>query len=368
MNTTPKLYKLDSRGRVREWWGEYRTEPTPAWRVHSGLQDGKKAVSGWKEVTAKNVGKKNEVTAEEQAKREAFAKFERQKDGQYCEDLSTFVPPPKPMLAQTYKNQDVAGWLVQSKLDGFRCLYRNGKLYTRTGKEHGPALEHIRKALESEMSGPLEDVVLDGEIYIHDSEGCNFNELSGIIRKKNLTDEDREKASQLKFYMYDLYDPREPDMEFYRRHSLLSQIWSVLPNFCDMVFCEKGDPQELHDKYVKEGYEGAVLRDPESPYEHKRSKYLLKYKDFQDEELPVLRVEAGAGNWSGMAKRVTVSYKGKEVGCGIRGTQEEMREFIQKALDGVLPKEVTVRHFGETTDGSLRFPICTHIWWSGRDL
>lgn len=367
MFCTPKLFKFDARGKTRVWFAEWRTSPTPGWRVHSGLLDGKITASGWRDCKPKNVGRANATTAEEQSRLEAFAKFERQKDNGYCEDLRSYTPPPKPMLAQTYKSQNIDGWLVSPKLDGIRALYRDGKLYTRTGKEHGPALEHIRVALEREMADSPGGLVIDGEIYIHDSEGCNFNELSGVIRKQNLTEDDKDKAQKLKFYMYDMYDPAKPELSFVNRLQWLLDMWTVFPDCIDLVECERGDVNELHDKYVSEGFEGAMIRDPHSPYENKRSKYLLKHKAFTDSEFPVIRVEEGSGNWAGFAKRIIVDVDGKPVGCGIRGTQQEMKELLERCDREGVPEECTVRFFGKTVDKSLRFPVVTSIHWGGRN-
>jgi len=46
--------------------------------------------------------------------------------------------------------------------------------------------------------------------------------------------------------------------------------------------------QQYHDTCVDDrGYEGIMVRDPESRYENKRSRNLLKYKAFEDEEFVI---------------------------------------------------------------------------------
>ena len=44
----------------------------------------------------------------------------------------------------------------------------------------------------------------------------------------------------------------------------------------------------FHDEFASEGYEGIMLRNPDSKYEFKRSKHLQKYKKFIDEEFEVI--------------------------------------------------------------------------------
>jgi DNA ligase-1 len=52
----------------------------------------------------------------------------------------------------------------------------------------------------------------------------------------------------------------------------------------------------LHDEYVKQGYEGLILRDGDAPYLWKhRGKELLKYKEFIDEEFRIIGYRAGTG-------------------------------------------------------------------------
>ena len=63
----------------------------------------------------------------------------------------------------------------------------------------------------------------------------------------------------------------------------------------------------------EQGYEGVMIRDPESFYENKRSFGLLKLKSFQDEEFMVWDVIEGKGKLKGKAGAFV---------CGI-GTGEE---------------------------------------------
>ena len=57
--------------------------------------------------------------------------------------------------------------------------------------------------------------------------------------------------------------------------------------------------EELKQVLDRNG-EGLMLRDPDSKYENKRSKTLLKVKVMNDEEATVIGHEAGSGRCSGM--------------------------------------------------------------------
>ena len=97
------------------------------------------------------------------------------------------------------------------------------------------------------------------------------------------------------------------------------------------------------------------------PYENKRSKQLLKYKNFKDAEFVILDVEEGLGNRSGMAgKLICLLPNGNKVGVSMTGTQEFMTQVL-KDKDRVIGKQATVKFFDWTPDGSLRFPTLKHI-------
>ena len=93
----------------------------------------------------------------------------------------------------------------------------------------------------------------------------------------------------------------------------------------------------------------------DEPYEQKRSKYLLKRKEFQSEEFPIVAIEAGLGNWAGVAKKVTCRLPdGRTFGAGIRGTKERAAVLLTETWE-----TATVRYFALTPDGIPRFPVVT---------
>ena len=61
------------------------------------------------------------------------------------------------------------------------------------------------------------------------------------------------------------------------------------------------DIDKMYGEYTEAGYEGQMVRQ-NTAYECKRSKNLLKRKEFITEEFEVVNVEEGNGNWSGYAK------------------------------------------------------------------
>ena len=74
INALPTLYKRDTKGKLRSWIVEYEGAGI---RTVAGLEDGKKVTSEWKICSAKNVGRANATTDEEQAIAEAQALWDK---------------------------------------------------------------------------------------------------------------------------------------------------------------------------------------------------------------------------------------------------------------------------------------------------
>ena len=91
------------------------------------------------------------------------------------------------------------------------------------------------------------------------------------------------------------------------------------------------------------------------PYECKRSKHLLKRKEFITEEFNVVEVKEGQGNWAGYAKHFELELgDGRTFGSGVRGNQETLKELLHQTEQ---PTWVTCRYFEKTPDGIPRFPV-----------
>jgi DNA ligase 1 len=162
-----KLYKKDSKGGIRglEIYGEGDEIVQISGRI-----DGKQ-VENRSKCVAKNLGKSNETSPEQQALLEAESRITKKLDQGYFLTLDEVESEVVmlPMLAKDYKKEsrkiDWGNCFVQPKLDGMRCLVfiKKGKVtfMSRSGKEI-TTLDHIKEDLRG-----LNDMVLDGEMYAH---------------------------------------------------------------------------------------------------------------------------------------------------------------------------------------------------------
>jgi DNA ligase-1 len=87
----------------------------------------------------------------------------------------------------------------------------------------------------------------------------------------------------------------------------------------------------LYTKLTSEGAEGIMLRAPGSPYQTKRSKYMLKYKIKEDAECILREYIPGDGKYKGMlgslkCELITDSKPNgifTQIGTGLNDSQRE---------------------------------------------
>jgi DNA ligase-1 len=363
-----KLYKIDTKGKTRVWWMEYDAEK---YRTHSGIKDGKIVVSGWQYPTMKNVGRANETTVEEQVKAEVASEYTKKEyQGKYHQTTTWAKNGAKfyeCMLADKYnpKKHTNFPYYTQPKLDGVRCLVSKYGMQSRNGKPIVSA-PHIFEALQP-FFAEHPDVVLDGELYNHDLKN-DFEKIISLVRKTKPTAEDLKESEELvQYWVYDCI----MDKDFGSRNAFIAQNIvshpSIIIVYTRIVPDEKDISRRL-GTYLEAGYEGQMLRVPDSPYEGKRSKFLIKHKEFEDDEFEIVSIEEGKGNWAGAAKRIEIRLKdGTTQFSGVRGSLDMLKDVLYNANE-YIGTDVTVRYQNKTEDNKLRFPVVIAFWKGKRDL
>ena len=353
----PTLYKRDSSGKIRVWWIEQDGE---RYRYCAGIKDGKIVRSEWTVALPKNIGRSNSTDAIEQATAEVAAEYRKALELDYFENVADIDTPRffAPMLAHKYE-----GWqgpcYVQPKLDGIRCIATRYGLFSRKGKPI-TAVPHIADALEP-IFKITPAAVFDGELYNHELKE-DFNTITSIVRKvKPSLDELAKSRDLIEYHIYDF--PAALSDSFSNR-------FDALTTYVEAAYLPLGlGPlrvvptvhvgrlellDHLYGEWLEQGYEGQIIR-LNKPYEQKRSKSLLKRKEFQDAEYPIVAIEEGIGNWSGFAKRVVLRLPdGRTFSAGIKGDQMAARRLL---FNAAIYTQATVRFFNLTPDGVPRFPV-----------
>ncbi|WP_394998895.1 hypothetical protein, partial [Acinetobacter sp.] len=356
----PKIYKRTSTGAIQEW--EIVIDDDKFWTI-SGQVDGKKVESKPTVAKGKNTGKTNATTGAEQALKEATAKRRLKLEGEYKEspdDVDT-LDFKEPLLAKDYKeyrDEIKFPFWSQPKLDGVRCIVRADGMYSRNGKPI-VAAPHIIDTLQ-EILKQYPGLEFDGELYNHGLKN-NFDKIISLVRRGKPTEADFVESKET--VQYWIYDVRDQDKSFSDRSAFLKQLFVEYPEMhehCKFVETTKcNDQDELDDLYAYyqvEGFEGQMVRLDGDGYEFKRSKNLLKRKEFIDEEFTLLDITEGDGNRSGMAGRFWYEKDGKPFKSNMRGRVDQYKEWWFNK-EQYIGQKFTVRYQNLTPDGSPRFAV-----------
>lgn len=376
MKEFPILYKYTSKGQVQQW--QIFHDNDHFWTVE-GIQDGTLTTSLPTYCVGKNVGKKNETTAAQQAEREAAAKFKKKVDSGYNEVLTAEKKFVEPMLAHTLDLKDypeeeskkrcknrpnlfTVRTFIQPKMDGIRCINENDALMSRNGKPIRTCPHLVQN-----------EVMLDGELYNHQFRD-NFGAITSLCgSNKKPTKENVEEASRLvEFWAYDMPTHKGVFSERYKALSAWLKLhpnpkMKLVPTF--EVFSEE-DIQKYHDQFLEQGFEGSIIRLDLGEYENKRSKQLLKYKDFIDSEFIIKGVVEGEGGRAGTIGKFIMDYPdgegSKEFKSNVKGDFDYLKH-IWKHKKEYIGKKATIKYFGLTplkddgTGSVPRFPYVIKI-------
>lgn len=350
LNFFTMLYKYTSKGQPQQWNIVVEDD---SFYTEEGLVGGTITTSLPTYCKAKNIGKSNETTPHQQALAEAQAKWQKKVNSGYNEILSAEKKFFEPMLAKDAKeSKDLVEpfkcrVFVQQKMDGLRCVNSDNTLMSRNGKPY-VTCPHLYQ----------NKAIIDGELF-NPQFNDNFNTIVSLCKKTKPTEEDIEEAKEfVQFWAYDF--PTHPGTFFDRYvnlgkflRELGNESIKLVPTF--EVFSWK-DIKKYHEQFLSEGYEGTIIRLNNAFYENKRSKQLLKYKDFIDEEFKILGAEEGEGGRAGTIGHFIIELEeGKTCKTNIKGDFDYLAD-VWKNRKKYIGTMATVKYFNRTPDNSLRFP------------
>lgn len=287
--------------------------------------------------------------------------------------------PPHVMLAQKFEDHsakyiapEVAPghylFWVMPKLDGVFCLanLRTGALWSRARKPLGSTLVHIEpevKKLGEGFDASVEWIV--GELYMH---GMTFQEISGNVRTKS----SKTPVVKMEYHVFDAIS----DLPFSKRRVMLTDRfanWSS-PSHLVLVECLKvedntGDSKnvtqkikEMHDMFVGQGYEGAMVHveptvEPLVGYQQDtRSKWLLKYKSFMQEEFVCMEIKPQKHNSVVAGSAILKHPDGDRTFSASLAVPLAAKREIWKTRQQYVGAIATVSFFSYTDGGIPRFP------------
>lgn len=308
MKTFPVLYQRTQTGAIQQW--QIAVFDNVIQTIH-GQVDGKLQTTTDTIREGKNPGKANATTPEQQAEKEAGAKWTKQKKKGYVESINdaregkvdiVIEGGIEPMLAPSKVYPTFASKLtfpvyVQPKLDGSRliAILKDGActLWSRTRKRVN-SLPHIARAVEAQF-GKFGNVILDGEAFSYDYRN-SFEDLMSLIRP----DEPVPGHEVIDYHVYDL---PSSSGDFGGRNFDLEVMMAGASQPLVLVRTERAldhnEVMRLHEVNLAMEYEGSMVRN-DGPYEFgKRSVHLQKLKNFVDCEFKIVGAEEGRGKDAG---------------------------------------------------------------------
>lgn len=394
----PNLYKTVKSGRKQVW--QIWTDGPKMFHTF-GFIDGKMRDPISRECDAKNVGKANATTAQEQAEKEALAKWKQQVEKGYepeCKEGKKMAEDAlknrkekgsnktsgkslnkeKQLVADEVKHnvkimkgkrfqeikQEIVPGYVQGKFDGVRCkagLSDDQVAMTSSSGKQFVYLGHIKSALKTALTKWKEykdyELTLDGECYKH---GEEFNLITACCRSTRSKPHDEEEKMEYHIFDIDIEGMKQSDRLKVLRKFFKKCVTSDMPLILAETYECDGSKKEIDnylEKFEKMGFEGLIYRFPDGLYNTKSLHVndVFKYKSFHDEEYKIVGAKEGKGTEKGkVVWRCTCP--GGEFDVRMEGTKDHCIQ-LYKEKDKHIGGMLTVVFQEKTPKGIPRFPV-----------
>lgn len=354
--TYPSLYSKDSAGNIREWFCEVERDK---FRMVAGVHGGAMVRSSDTTAKAKNVGRANETSPEQQAILEVEALYKKKLKTKYFDTIEGAQGEAKyfqPMLAKSFFDCEKSVTYpvgVNTKLNGVRGLSQKHGIFSRKNEKY-ISIPHIEESVRVLHEKDL-SLTLDGELYNYNLR-TKLNELIKLVRKtKDVTPEELEKSREMvEYHVYDILCDKTRHWGYEDRQKYLNELIQDIP-YLKAVPLWKCNTFAMVNHYYEQAIgdneEGLIIRILNQPYEQKRSKYLLKLKPEDTAEFKIVDLEYGVGNWSCGIKTFWCEYlDGRRFKATLKGTMEHAAEIAANPRD-YIGQMATIMYNGLTGKG-----------------
>tara|TARA_X000001036_G_scaffold150423_1_gene142847 strand:- start:17387 stop:19483 length:2097 start_codon:yes stop_codon:yes gene_type:complete len=274
-------------------------------------------------------------------------------------------------------------WWASEKWDGIRALWDGEKIISR-GSGVGKPKVYTYIPDWFKLTLPP-GIALDGEIWIGRGFFQKTSRLSTLKPGKSYTEEQinniwaGKEDPPVIFKVFDIPTEKSP---FEQRMKLLQTVvkdrktcWEQLTYSGKKVFPLQFTEQvkiktmeqliNLYSRLTSQGAEGIMIRAPGSPYELKRSKYMLKYKIKEDAECIVRGYTMGEGRLKGLLgslnceiiKDSKPSGIFTQIGTGLTDSQRENYVISGHPESIPIGSIVSFSYMEMTKDGIPRHPV-----------
>lgn len=340
--TAPQLmYKLAKGGKSVQVWSAW-VDGNQVIVAH-GKQGGKIREKAYT-AKAKNVGRSNETTPEQQAIIELQAKYVAQRDNKHyrysIEAAQELYDDCKvPMKLENYKDHAskmVYPFYYQAKFNGSRLTYIDGDYISKRGLVEDFKVVHIMNDLARLNEAMVNNGMcgsVDGEIYCH---GMSLQRIQAARKKPN------EETPNLKYVIFDV---PVRDVPFHKRLQMLGDIEVIITKMkltslqveLPELVKDSDELNAFHEQDLFYGYEGSVLRNEDSLYEFGvRSYGTQKWKPRYDAEAKVVAVTADK-NGNGLLHLVASDILGNvKFKCMMKVKRRDGKEY-PRDIESMVP-------------------------------
>lgn len=268
--------------------------------------------------------------------------------------------------------------LCTPKLDGIRCVILDGQVLSRTMKliPNNFIREELSKIRYEDGGHPDR---LDGELMLRESNPNNYDAVQSAVMSVEGKPDFVYKVFDRFTEPFADYEDRIIDLALETLDDPNKRIKFVTPYRCD----NKETVLEVLERYLNKGYEGLMMRYPESPYKFGRSTdkegYLLKLKKFFDDEGFLVEViekminnnpketnELGYAKRSskkenlepsGTAGAMILKWKGVDIKCGFGpGITDAIKKSWWINREEIKGSQMKFTYQELTKTGAPRFP------------
>lgn len=283
----------------------------------------------------------------------------------------------KPMLAEHADMTKIKFPVMAStKLDGIRAVVLNGKLLSRS-------LKPIKNKYTRSLFEKPEYEGLDGELIVGSPTDpkCFNKTTSGVMTEEG--------EPNVHYYVFDQIPEYSGQPENTPFKSRFNDLQESMPMEHVVLVQQKlvwnlPELEEFEKQCLKQGYEGVIIKDLNSPYKYGRSTlregYMLKIKRYKDAEAKILSVEELLSNTneatrdelgkvkrsnhkSGMVPQDTLgSLVVQDLKTGVQfnigtGFDEELRDTLWKNKSQIIGKVVKYKYFDYGSIDKPRHPV-----------
>lgn len=259
-----------------------------------------------------------------------------------------------PMLASVFNPEKLKfPALASRKLDGIRCIVRDGVALSRSGKP-------IRNKYIQSVLGRKEFNWLDGELMVGapNDDKAFSNATSGVMSEDGEPD-----------FVFHVFDIAAEGAGFESRlavaKSIVTKAKSKHLKIVEHVKIKSLDELDaIEEKFLTENFEGVMLRSLDGPYKLGRSSvtegHLLKVKRFSDSEAVIIGYVEEVTTKDRTPKNALGKFlcrmpNGVEFGVG-GGFSREERIAFWKQKDAMIGKICKYKYFEVGMIDAPRFP------------